>query len=270
MDEGRAMLTAQPEVLFTYPSPMGDHNKIGRLSLQDGVGRLTRFSPRDDPVQLPSSTSVAIQLPRPDRQAAGVTTLGPDGCFLYFDVALSSSCGFFRATVLLARTAMEQSGLKRWSVDELAVLYTLQAGVPARLGLRLTASWCNVMGLFGSTLVADKLSSLTGFVYNKRQVARAMLLLRNHTDSVRSDRHSRFVGHGVMWVMPGAPSADTEDVEVPGVADADTVGESISEHLRNTAVERCAHCQSDRAWRKAKSLITQRRSPHQMQFAKIW
>jgi len=30
--------------------PMGDYDKIGRPSLQDGVGRLTRFSPRDDPV----------------------------------------------------------------------------------------------------------------------------------------------------------------------------------------------------------------------------
>ena len=33
MDEGRAMLTEQPEVLFTYPSPMGDYDKIGRPSL---------------------------------------------------------------------------------------------------------------------------------------------------------------------------------------------------------------------------------------------
>jgi len=82
MDEGRAMLAAQPEVLFTYPSPMGDYNKIGRPSLQDGVGRLTGFSPRDDPVQVSSSTSVAIQFPRPDHRAAGVTRLGPDGYFL--------------------------------------------------------------------------------------------------------------------------------------------------------------------------------------------
>ena len=108
------MLTEQP-VLFTYPSPMEDYDKIGRPSLQDGVGRLTRFSPRDDPVQLPSSTSVAMQLPRPDRRAAGVTRLGPDGCFLYFDVSLSISGGFFRATIRLARTAMEQSGLTRWA-----------------------------------------------------------------------------------------------------------------------------------------------------------
>ena len=54
------MLAAQSEVLFTYPTPTGDYDKIGRSSLQDGVGRLTCFSPRDDHVQLPSSTSVAI------------------------------------------------------------------------------------------------------------------------------------------------------------------------------------------------------------------
>jgi len=116
-----------------------------------------------------------------------------------------------------------------------------------------------MMGLFGSSPVADKLASLTGFVYDKWQVARAMSLLRNHTDSARADRRSRFVGHGVTWVMTGAPSADSDGVEVLGVADADAAGVSMSEHLRNTAVERCAHCQSDRAWRKAESLITQRR-----------
>jgi len=28
MDEGQAMLTKQPEVLFTYPSLMGDYDKM--------------------------------------------------------------------------------------------------------------------------------------------------------------------------------------------------------------------------------------------------
>ena len=97
------MLAAQSEV----PTRTGDYDKIGRPLLRDGVGRLIRFSPRDDTVQLPSSTSVTIQLPRPDHQAAVITRLGPDDCFLYFDVALSSSSGFFRATVRFARTAME-------------------------------------------------------------------------------------------------------------------------------------------------------------------
>ena len=79
MDEGLAMLAAQPEVLFTYPTPMGDYDKIGRPSLHDGVGCLTRFSPRDEHGKV---ASVCIQRLRPDGQAAGVTRLGPDGCFL--------------------------------------------------------------------------------------------------------------------------------------------------------------------------------------------
>ena len=41
------MLAAQPEVLFKYPATV-DYDKIGRPSLQDGVRRLTRFSPRED------------------------------------------------------------------------------------------------------------------------------------------------------------------------------------------------------------------------------
>ena len=84
MDEGRPMLAAQSDVLFTYPIRTGDYDKIGQPLLQDVVGRLIRFSPRDDTVQLPSSTSVAIQLPRPDRQAVGVTRLGPDGLLPVF------------------------------------------------------------------------------------------------------------------------------------------------------------------------------------------
>ena len=40
-----------------------------------------------------------------------------------------ASVGF---SVRLARTAMEQSGLTRWGVDKLAVLYTLHLGVPGR------------------------------------------------------------------------------------------------------------------------------------------
>ena len=51
---------------------------------------------------------------------------------------------------------MEQSGLTRCSVDELAVLYTLHAGVPGHYGLRLFSS----PGPY-------KLSSMTGFVYWK-------------------------------------------------------------------------------------------------------
>jgi len=39
---------------------------------------------------------------------------------------------------------MEQSGLTRWGVDKLAVLYTLHAGVPGRYGVRCTTSWCDL------------------------------------------------------------------------------------------------------------------------------
>ena len=66
MDEERDMFAAQQEVLFTYPTPTEDYDKI-RGSLQDRVGRLTRFSPRDDHAYLPFSTYVAIQHSRPDR-----------------------------------------------------------------------------------------------------------------------------------------------------------------------------------------------------------
>jgi len=79
MDEGLAMLAAQPEVLFTYPTPTGDYKKIRRPSLHDGVRRLTRVSPRDEHGKV---ASVAIQRLRPDHLAAGISRLGPDGCFL--------------------------------------------------------------------------------------------------------------------------------------------------------------------------------------------
>ena len=131
------MLAAQSEVLFTYPTRTGDYDKIGRPFLQDGVGRLIRFSPPGDQVQLPSSVPEATQ--RPDRRAAGVTRLGPDGAFLYFDVALPSCCGFFRATVRLARTAMEQRGISRWSVDELAVLRSREIFRERNFGRSITA-----------------------------------------------------------------------------------------------------------------------------------
>ena len=73
------MLAAQPEVLITYPTPTGGYDKIGQPSLQDGVGRLNRFSPRDNHGKV---AFVAIQRPRPERRAAGVSRLGPDRCFL--------------------------------------------------------------------------------------------------------------------------------------------------------------------------------------------
>jgi len=168
-EDGRREANARSAVGNTLyiPHPDGRLQQDRVALVQDGVRRLIRFSPRDDTVQLPSSTSVAIQLQRPDSQAVGVTRLGPDGCFLYFDVTLSSSCGFFRATVRFARTTMEESGLTRWSVDELAVLYTLYAGVPGHYGLRCITSWCDLIVCLFSSPVPYKLSSMTGFVYWK-------------------------------------------------------------------------------------------------------
>jgi len=105
---------------------------------------------------------------RPERRAVGVTRLGPDVVFLYFDLALSSHCGFFRASVRLARSLLEHPQLTRWSVDELVVLFTLQAGAPACYGLRRTSSWCDMMDVCGSKQVADMLPERTLCVYDKR------------------------------------------------------------------------------------------------------
>ena len=54
---------------------------------------------------------------RPERRAVGVTRLGPTGIFMYVDHALSSHCGFFRASVRLARSLLEHPQLTRWSLQ---------------------------------------------------------------------------------------------------------------------------------------------------------
>jgi len=66
---------------------------------------------------------VLLHCSRPERQVAGVTRLGPDSVFLYFDFALSSHCGIFRESVRLARSLLEHPKLRQWSVDELVVPY---------------------------------------------------------------------------------------------------------------------------------------------------
>ena len=103
-----------------------------------------------------------------ERRAVGVTRLGPDGLFLYFDLAFSSHCGFFRASVRLARSLLEHPQLTRWSVNELVVLFTLQAGAPACYGLRGTSSWYDMMDVCCSKQVADMLPERTLCVYDKR------------------------------------------------------------------------------------------------------
>ena len=94
-----------------------------------------------------------------ERRTVGGTRLGPDGIFLYFDLALSSHCEFFGASVRLARSLLEHPQFTRWSVDELVIIFTLHAGAPACYGLRRTSSWCDMMHVCGSKQVADTMCS---------------------------------------------------------------------------------------------------------------
>ena len=132
----RAVAASGPDVLVTHLSIQraGDYDRIGRPVVHDGLERF--HASRHGRVQC--MPHVLPHEARPERRAVGVTRLGPDGLFLYFDLALSSHCGFFRASVRLARSLLEHPQLTRWSVDELVVLFTLQAGAPACYGLRRT------------------------------------------------------------------------------------------------------------------------------------
>ena len=105
---------------------------------------------------------------RLERRAVSVTRVGPDGIFLYFDLALWIHCGLFRVSVRLARSLLEHPQFTRWSVDELVVIFTLQTGAPACYGLRRTSSWCDTMDVCGSKQVADMLPERTLCVYDKR------------------------------------------------------------------------------------------------------
>ena len=67
----------------------GDYDLIGRPVVHDGLVRLQ--APRHSHVEF---VSLLLHGSRPERRAAGVTRLGPDGVLLYFDLALSSHCGF--------------------------------------------------------------------------------------------------------------------------------------------------------------------------------
>ena len=127
--------------------------------------------------------------------------------------------------------------------------------------MRRTSSWCDMMGFCGSSPVADKLSELTSFAYDKRAVCRAMHELREHTTRSHSDWRSGFARRGITWVMPSAPGALFDAAEVGVCVPLPVSGQlTMSEHLRNTAVERCSHRQSDRAWRKVESVITMSRA----------
>jgi len=138
--------------------------RIGRPVVHDGLERF--HASRHGRAQC--MPHILSHEARPERRAVGVTRLGPDGIFMYSDLALSSHCRFFRASVRLACSLLEHPQLTRWSVDELVVLFTWPTGAPACYGLRQTSSWCDMMDLCGSKQVADMLLERTLCVYDKR------------------------------------------------------------------------------------------------------
>jgi len=104
----RAVAASEPDVLLTRLAieGAGNYDLIGRPVMHDGLARLQ--APHHGHVECVSR--VLFHDTRPERRAAaGFTRLGPDGVFLYFDLALSSHCGFFRASVRLARSMLENS-----------------------------------------------------------------------------------------------------------------------------------------------------------------
>jgi len=158
--------SSELDVLVTHLAipRAGDYDHIGRPVVHDGLERL--HASRHGQAQC--MPHVLSHEARPERRAVGVTRLGPNDIFMYFDLALSIHCGFFRTSVRLARSLLENPQLTRWSVDELVVLFTLQAGAPACYGLRRTSSWCDIMDVCGSKQVADMLLERTYCVFDKR------------------------------------------------------------------------------------------------------
>ena len=160
----RAVAASESDVLVTHLAiRRAGYDRIGRPVVHDGLEFHASRHGRAQcmPHVLPHEA-------RPERHAVSVTRVGPDGIFLYFDLALSSHCGFFRASVRLARSLLEHPQFTRWSVDELVVLFTFQTGAPACYGLRRTSSWCDMMDVCGSKQVADMLPERTLCVYDKR------------------------------------------------------------------------------------------------------
>ena len=100
----RAVAASEPDVLVTHLAirRAGDYDLICRPVVHDGLVRFQ--ASRHDRVQC--VPHVLSHDARPERRAVGVTRLGPDGVFLYFDLALLSHCGFFRASVRLARSLL--------------------------------------------------------------------------------------------------------------------------------------------------------------------
>ena len=103
----RAVTAPESDVLVTHLAirRAGDDDLICRPVVHDDLARF--LVSRHDRVQ--RVPHVLSHEARPERRAVGVTRLGPDGIFLYFDLALSShcDCGFFRPSVRLARSLLE-------------------------------------------------------------------------------------------------------------------------------------------------------------------
>jgi len=115
----RAVAASEPDVLVTHLAIecAGDYDLIGRPVLHDGLVRLQAL--RHGHVKCVSRDLL-------HGSAKLLVSQGwPDGIFLYFDIALWShcDCGFFRASVRLARSLMEHPKLTRWNVNELFVPY---------------------------------------------------------------------------------------------------------------------------------------------------
>jgi len=87
----RVVAVSEPDVLVTYLTieRAGNYDLIGRPVVHDGLVRLQ--APCHCHTECVSRFSCM------------------DGVFLYFDVALSSHCGFFRASVFLERSLLENS-----------------------------------------------------------------------------------------------------------------------------------------------------------------
>ena len=158
----RAVVASEPDVLVTRLAIR--HAGSRTTTASAGPWCMTAWSCMLPVMAEPSACPTFSRM----KLGRSAVLLVSPGWALYFDLALSSHRGFFRASVRLARSLLEHPQLTRWSVDELVVLFTLQAGEPAYYGLRRTSSWCDLMDVCDSKQVTDILPERTLCVYDKR------------------------------------------------------------------------------------------------------
>ena len=111
----RAVVASAPDVLVT-------HLDIERAMITTSL----TVPPHHDHVECVSR--VLLHRSQLEPRDTGVTRLGPDGVFLYFDFALSSNCGFFRTFVFLESSLPEHS--KTHALERRCVGCPLCAGGP--------------------------------------------------------------------------------------------------------------------------------------------